>query len=53
MGWCVARWQESPRRLTLRDLLPDHERRVMDQNGAGWNQVSLWLRQVAGLRQVA
>ena len=29
------------------------EESVVDQNSASWNQMSLWLRQVADLRQVA
>ncbi len=28
-------------------------RAMVDQNSVSWNQVSRWLRQVAGLRQVA
>ena len=41
------------RRLSERQERRHLAERVVDQNSASWNHVSLWLRQVAGLRQVA
>ena len=48
-----ARLRVAARRYGAASFACIHERRMVDQNSASWNQVSLWLRQVAGLRQVA
>lgn len=35
------------------NLRLDHERRLVDQNSASWNQLSGWLREIAALREAA
>lgn len=35
------------------NLRLNHERRLVDQTGASWNQIASWLRQVDGLRRPA
>jgi hypothetical protein len=56
----VARLQTEsgppPRRFaTLRRgiLRLHHERRMVDQTGASWNRVALWMRQLESLRRVS
>ena len=43
-----------PSRSSFRDVASFaciHERRVMDQNIASWNQFSIWLHRVRGIKQ--
>jgi len=40
-------------RATVDNLRCDQERRLVDQTGAGWNSLMIWLRHIAALRRAA
>ena len=46
-----ALWRDKSRRYGAASFACKHERRMVDQTGASWNQIAIWLRQLEGFRE--